>query len=57
MKKEEMMNASAFLGVKILTPMEENQVLGGLGLEDVEEHHESHHGPGGHHEAHHVVVP
>ncbi|MCW3465679.1 hypothetical protein [Chitinophaga nivalis] len=48
MKQESIQKATDFLGVKVLTPLEENQVVGGTAIAVEPEHHESHH------ESHHV---
>ncbi|MCW3465711.1 hypothetical protein [Chitinophaga nivalis] len=55
MKKESIQKATDFLGVKVLTPLEAFQVVGGFAIYLEPEHHESHHEShhGGHHESHH----
>jgi hypothetical protein len=44
MKQEEIANLTDFLGVKVLTPLEENLVIGGLAIVDPVDvgHHHDH---------------
>jgi hypothetical protein len=53
MKEKEIKKAADFLGLKVLTPLEENKVVGGTNIEDEVDGEAHHHTDEGRHHSHH----